>query len=80
MSGNSDSDDFEDDDTDSDVDDAVDVDDLMRDIDKRKRAAASATEPAWRRLERLLEQKQTSELLMDFDDYDIDNEPGLLGR
>jgi hypothetical protein len=52
----------------------------MRDIDKRKRAAASATEPAWRRLERLLEQKQTSELLMDFDDYDIDNEPGLLGR
>jgi hypothetical protein len=28
-------------------------------------------EPAWRKLERLMEQKRTSELLSDFDDYDL---------
>jgi hypothetical protein len=50
---------------------SLDVDRLMRDLDKRKRGAARGAEPAWRRLERLLEQKRTSELLIDFDDYDI---------
>jgi hypothetical protein len=50
---------------------SLDVDRLMRDLDKRKRGAARGTEPAWRKLERLLEQKRTSELLIDFDDYDI---------
>ena len=33
--------------------------------------AARGAEPAWRKLERLREQKHTSELLSDFDDYDI---------
>jgi hypothetical protein len=80
MSGNSDSDDFDDDSESDDDDDTVDVEDLMRDIDKRKRSAAAATEPAWRRLERLLEQKRTSELLMDFEDYDIGDGPGTLRR
>ena len=51
--------------------DSLDVDRLMQDLDKRKRGAARGAEPAWRRLERLLEQKRTSELLSDFDDYDI---------
>ena len=48
------------------------VDRLMQDLDKRKRGAArGGAEPAWRKLERLREQKHTSELLSDFDDYDI---------
>jgi hypothetical protein len=52
---------------------SLDVDRLMQDLDKRKRGAARGAEPAWRKLERLLEQKRTSELLLDFDDYDIDD-------
>ena len=52
-------------------DDSLDVDRLMQDLDKRKRGAARGAEPAWRKLERLREQKHTSELLSDFDDYDI---------
>jgi len=51
--------------------DSLDVDRLMQDFDKRKRGASKGVEPAWRKLERLLEQKRTSELLSDFDDYDI---------
>jgi hypothetical protein len=51
--------------------DALDVDRLMRDLDKRKRGAPRGAEPAWRKVERMLEQKRTSELLSDFDDYDI---------
>ncbi len=50
---------------------SLDVDRLMQDLDKRKRGAPRGAEPAWRKLERLLEQKRTSELLSDFDDYDI---------
>lgn len=56
-------------------DDALDVDRLMQDLDKRKRGAPRGTEPAWRKLERLREQKRTSELLLDFDDYDIGDSP-----
>jgi hypothetical protein len=56
----------------ADGEDSLDVDRLMQDLDKRKRGAARhVEEPAWRRLERMLEQKRTSELLSDFDDYDI---------
>lgn len=51
--------------------DSLDVDRLMQDLDKRKRGAPKGAEPAWRKLERLLEQKRTSELLSDFDDYDL---------
>jgi len=67
------SDEFEDDDEDAgSADEALDVDRLMQDIDKRKRGAARhVEEPAWRKLERLMEQKRTSELLSDFDDYDL---------
>ena len=52
----------------------LDVDRLMRDFDNRKRrgARAAAAEPAWRKLERIREEKRTAGLLSDFDDYDID--------
>jgi hypothetical protein len=72
------SDEFDDEDADdvSGDEDSLDVDRLMQDLDKRKRGAARGAEPAWRKLERLLEQKRTSELLSDFDDYDIGDRPG----
>jgi hypothetical protein len=54
-------------------DDVLDVDRMMQDLDKRKRGAVRGAEPAWRKLERLLEQKRTSEQLLDFDDYDLDD-------
>jgi len=73
MSEKPESDEFEDEDA-ADVsgdEESLDVDRLMQDLDKRKRGAARGAEPAWRKLERLREQKHTSELLSDFDDYDI---------
>lgn len=67
------SDDFEEEDGEDVAGDeeSLDVDRLMQDLDKRKRGAPRGAEPAWRKLERLMEQKRTSELLSDFDDYDI---------
>jgi hypothetical protein len=75
MSEKPESDEFEDEgeeDAQSD-EESLDVDRLMQDLDKRKRGVNRGTEPAWRKLERLLEQKRTSDLLLDFDDYDIDD-------
>jgi hypothetical protein len=57
------------------ADEALDVDRLIQDLDKRKRGAPKGAEPAWRKLERMMEQKKTSELLSDFDDYDVDDRP-----
>jgi hypothetical protein len=51
--------------------DDLDVDHLIEDLDKRKKAAVKAGEPAWRRLERIREERETAEQLSDFDDYDI---------
>jgi hypothetical protein len=52
----------------------LDVDRLMRDFDTRKRRGArGGGEPAWRKLERLREEKRTAGLLSDFDDYDVDD-------
>ena len=67
------SEEFDDEESDDEAggEDSLDVDRLMQDLDKRKRGAPKGAEPAWRKLERLLEQKRTSELLSDFDDYDI---------
>ncbi len=68
------SDEFDDEESDDEAggEDSLDVDRLIQDFDKRKRGVARhVEEPAWRKLERLLEQKRTSELLSDFDDYDI---------
>jgi hypothetical protein len=52
----------------------LDVDQLMRDFDTRKRrgSRSAGNEPAWRKLERMREEKRTAGLLSDFDDYDID--------
>jgi hypothetical protein len=74
---------FEDDEPDE-LEEAVedlDVDRLMRDFDTRKRRGARvAGEPAWRKLERIREEKRTAGLLTDFDDYDIDGEGAGAGK
>jgi len=55
----------------SDSDD-VDLDRVTKDLEMAKRRGNKGADPAWRRLELLMEQKRTAELLSDFDDYDID--------
>jgi hypothetical protein len=60
--------------------DELDIEHLIDDLDKRKRGAPKAGEPAWRRLERLREEKVTAELLSDFNDYEIEGVPGGAGR
>jgi hypothetical protein len=57
----------------------LDLDELIRDLDSTKRrrgTRASTTDPAWRQLERYLEEKRTAEQISDFDDYDIGDEEG----
>ena len=55
------------------AEEALDVDKLMRDLDTRKRRGArTAGEPAWRKLERRLEERRTKGLLSDFEDYTVD--------
>jgi hypothetical protein len=49
----------------------VDVDHIMRDVDSQRRRATKGAEPAWRRLERVMEERRTAELMSDFDDYEI---------
>ncbi len=77
MSEKPESDEFDEDD----ADEAVDSDDpqlehLIKDLESQKRRGGpKAGEPAWRRLEKYLEQKRTAELLSDFDDYDIGEAP-----
>ncbi|MFI4890857.1 MAG: hypothetical protein ACHQIL_10035 [Steroidobacterales bacterium] len=51
--------------------DDVDVDHIMRDVESARRRAPKGAEPAWRRLERVMEDRRTAELLSDFDDYQI---------
>jgi hypothetical protein len=53
--------------------DDVDVDHIMRDVESQRRRAPKGGEPAWRRLERVMEERRTAELLSDFDDYEIDD-------
>lgn len=74
-----------DDDEDEDAADGgegLDLDELIRDLDstkKRRGARVSTTDPAWRKLERYLEEKRTAEQMSDFDDYDIGDE-GVAAR
>jgi hypothetical protein len=81
MSEKPESDEFEEDDA-EDVapgGDDVDVDHIMRDVEsQRRRAPKGGAEPAWRRLERVMEERRTAELMSDFDDYEIgdDDEEG----
>src|SRR5277367_1389016 len=51
--------------------DEVDVDHIMSDVESQRRRAPKGAEPAWRRLERVMEERRTAELLSDFDDYKI---------
>ncbi len=74
MSEKPESDEFEEEDT-EDVapgSDDVDVDHIMRDVESQRRRAPKGAEPAWRRLERVMEERRTAELMSDFDDYEID--------
>jgi hypothetical protein len=60
----------------------VDLDQVNKDLDLAKKRAQKGGDPAWRRLERLLEDKHTAELTSDFEDYEIggDDETGRKGR
>ncbi|MGC3980491.1 MAG: hypothetical protein QM808_04445 [Steroidobacteraceae bacterium] len=74
MSEKSESDEF---DEDADIS-GVDGDDsnyefMIEDLGRPKRGAAPQGEPAWRKLEKYREQKQTAEQVSDFDDYDIND-------
>lgn len=51
--------------------DDVDVEHIMRDVESQRRRAPKGAEPAWRRLERVIEERRTAELMSDFDDYEI---------
>lgn len=53
----------------------IDVDNLISDLDKRKKTIAKVGEPAWRRLERIREERETAQQVSDFDDYDLDDSP-----
>ena len=73
MSEKPESDEFEDEEADEPVieDSDVDLDQVIKDLDLAKRRGQKAGDPAWRRLERLLEDKHTAELTSDFEDYEI---------
>jgi hypothetical protein len=52
----------------------VDFDRLAKDLDAAKKRGQKLGDPAWRRLERRLEDKNTAELTSDFDDYNIEDD------
>lgn len=72
MSEKPESDDYDDADDDAaSTSEDIDVDNLMADIE-RKKHSARVGEPAWRRLERIREERETAARLSDFDDYELD--------
>jgi len=81
MNEKTESDDFDDEDDGeeqpADGEDSLGFDELIEDIDRPKRGSTKAEEPAWRKLERYMEEKRTAELLSDFDDYDLDDDGGV---
>jgi hypothetical protein len=62
--------DFEDNDE---LESGDDFDQVIRDFEQGRRRGGPkpSGDPAWRKLERLREEKRTAELTSDFDDYDI---------
>lgn len=81
MSEKPESDDF---DEDADIT-GVDGDDatyefLIEDLGRPKRGSVPQGEPAWRKLEKYREQKETAERVSDFDDYDIGDSDGKRRR
>ena len=73
MSDKPEADDLDEDDVDEVLDgpDDVDLDRLSKDLDLAKPCTRAAGDPAWRRLERLREEKHFAELVSDLEDYDI---------
>jgi hypothetical protein len=71
MNEKPDSEDFDDDEDEAVESEDLDLDQLIDTLDKRKKAGPKPGEPAWRRLERYREERETAELLSDLDDYDI---------
>jgi len=75
MSEKPDTEEFDDEDEDEEAASApaedLDLDKVIKDLDMAKRRGQKLGEPAWRRLERLLEERRTAELVSDFEDYDI---------
>ena len=82
MSEKSESEEFEEEDADEPVSEEadVDLDQVIKDLDMAKRRGQKVGDPAWRRLEKLLEEKRTAELTSDFDDYDIEDEESKAQR
>ena len=82
MSGSAETEEFDaDDEVDEVVEDELDVERVIKDMEIAKRRGPKGGEPAWRRLERRMEQQQTAELISDFEDYDIgDGQPGGAAR
>jgi hypothetical protein len=82
MSEKPESDEFEDEEADEPVieDGDVDLDQVIKDLDLAKRRGQKAGDPAWRRLERLLEEKHTAELTSDFEDYEIGDDSDSRSR
>ncbi len=83
MSEKPESDEFEDEDPAEEPaseDGDVDLDQVIKDLDLAKRRGQKAGDPAWRRLEKLLEDKRTAELTSDFDDYEIGDEDEEQGK
>ena len=82
MSEKSESEEFEEEDADEPVSEEadVDLDQVIKDLDLAKRRGQKVGDPAWRRLEKLLEDKRTAELTSDFDDYDIEDEESKTQR
>jgi len=73
MSEKPESDEFEDEeDVEAPPDSAdIDLDQVNKELDLAKRRGQKLGDPAWRRLERIIEDKRVAELTSDFDDYDI---------
>jgi hypothetical protein len=73
MSEKPESDEFEEEESDEPLvgDSDIDLDQVTKELDMAKRRGQKVGDPAWRRLERLLEDKRTAELTSDFEDYDI---------
>ena len=73
MSEKPESDEFEEEEADEPLvgDSDVDLHHVAKELDMAKRRGQKVGDPAWRRLERLLEAKPPAELTSDFEDYDI---------
>jgi hypothetical protein len=81
MSEKPESEEFDDEEDDDAVEsEDLDVDRLIDTFDKRKKAGPKPGEPAWRRLERYREERETAQQLSDLDDYDIGDGEGRRRR